>query len=310
VTVTVNGTTYTTTANSSGNWSITTNTLPSGTYSVTAKATDAVGNVSPVGIGSLQILSNTIIKKPTEILDITKISNTAKMNLDGSFNIDFIIKVKNLSIDLIDSILVQDDLTRVFSDTRGISVVALEVSGNLLKNNNYDGVTDKELLLIKSALDSKMEDSIKLTVKVASNVSGNFENTAIAKVPTSFGVINLSSTDPTQISSISDTIRKPTIFAIPLVEVLIPGGFSPNNDGIDDNWVIKRPFGTTISVKVFNRWGNEVYSNSNYQNNWSGKGVSNFIGEDVPSGTYFYIVEATDMYNVKRKFASSLTIVR
>jgi gliding motility-associated-like protein len=51
----VNGSTYTTTANSSGNWSITTTTLPSGTYSVTATATDAVGNVSPVGTGKLVI---------------------------------------------------------------------------------------------------------------------------------------------------------------------------------------------------------------------------------------------------------------
>jgi len=55
VTVSVNGSTYTTTANSSGNWSITTSTLPSGTYSVTATATDAAGNVSPVGTGSVTV---------------------------------------------------------------------------------------------------------------------------------------------------------------------------------------------------------------------------------------------------------------
>ena len=90
----------------------------------------------------------------------------------------------------------------------------------------------------------------------------------------------------------------------------IAGGFSPNNDGIDDIWIIKRPYGTVIAVKVFNRWGNEVYSNSNYQNDWKGKGVSNFIGEDVPEGTYYYIVEATDINGVTRKFAASLTIVR
>ena len=58
VTVSVNGSTYTTTANSSGNWSITTSTLPSGTYSVTATATDAAGNVSPVGTGTL-VIDNT-----------------------------------------------------------------------------------------------------------------------------------------------------------------------------------------------------------------------------------------------------------
>ena len=123
-------------------------------------------------------------------------------------------------------------------------------------------------------------------------------------------MVNLSSTDPTMVTNVGDTSRKPTPFVIPKVEVIIPGGFSPNNDGIYDTWVIKRPYGTNISVKVFNRWGNEVYSNANYQNDWRGKGISNFIGEDVPEGTYFYVVEATDEKAVIRKFAASLTLVR
>jgi gliding motility-associated-like protein len=123
-------------------------------------------------------------------------------------------------------------------------------------------------------------------------------------------MFNLSSTDPALVTSTTDTTRKPTLFIIPKVEVIIPGGFSPNNDGIDDTWVIKRPYGTNISVKIFNRWGNEVYNNANYQNDWRGKGISNFIGEDVPEGTYYYIVEATDENSVTRKFAASLTIVR
>ena len=170
--------------------------------------------------------------------------------------------------------------------------------------------SNTDLLLIQSALDAKKEDSIILTINVQSNQSGNFVNTAVVTAPTNYGLVNLSSTDPTLITSTTDTVRKATPFIIPKVEVTIPGGFSPNNDGIDDIWIIKRPYGTTISVKVFNRWGNEVYSNANYQNDWRGKGVNNFIGEDVPEGTYYYIVEATDENTVTRKFASSLTIVR
>ena len=34
------------------------------------------------------------------------------------------------------------------------------------------------------------------------------------------------------------------------------------------------------------------------------------VGEDVPEGTYYYIIEATDENSVTRKFAASLTIVR
>ena len=257
---------------------------------------------------TLHILVEPVI--PIKILDITKVANSVKMNLDGSFNIEFAIKVKNLTTDYIDSVLVKDDLTKVFTDTRGISILSVNASGKLIKNNNYDGIVNTDLLLIQSALDPKKEDSIILILNLQSNQSGNFANTAIVNAPTNYGMVNLSSTDPTLIITVGDTTRKPTLFIIPKVEVVIPGGFSPNNDGIDDAWIIKRPYGTNISVKVFNRWGNEVYSNANYQNNWRGKGISNFIGEDVPEGTYYYIVEATDEKAVARKFAASLTIVR
>ena len=257
---------------------------------------------------TLHILVEPII--PTKVLDITKVANAAKMNLDGSFNIDFVIRVKNLTTDYTDSVMVKDDLTKVFNDTKGISIVSIIVSGKLIKNNNYNGTTNADLLLVNSALDANKEDSIILTINVKSNLSGNFANTAILNAPTNYGLISLNSTDPTTIITTGDTSRKSTNFVIPLVDVNIPGGFSPNNDGIDDTWVIMRPYGTIISVKVFNRWGNEVYKSENYQNDWRGKGISNFIGENVPEGTYFYVVEATDINGFIRKFAASLTLVR
>jgi gliding motility-associated-like protein len=246
---------------------------------------------------------------PTKFLEITKTASTAKMNLDGSFNIDFTIKVQNLIAEYIDSVLVKDDLTKVFPNTNGVTVVSLVPSGKLIRNSNYNGITNIDLLSLSSALDPFKTDSIILTLNIANELSGNFANTAIANAPTSYGLVNLNSTDPAKITA-GDTTRKSTVFEIPKVDVIIPGGFSPNNDGIDDAWVIKRPFGTIISVKVFNRWGNEVYHNANYQSDWRGKGINNFIGEDIPEGTYFYIVEATDMNNVTRKFASSLTLAR
>ena len=257
---------------------------------------------------TLHILVEPILRK--KVLDITKVANSVKMNLDGSFNIDFIIKIKNLTPAYLDSILVKDDLTKVFTNIRGLSIVSVVVSGKLVKNNNYDGILNTDLLSIESALDQNKEDSIILTINIANNLFGIFANTAVVSVPTNFGPINLNSTDPTTIVSPPDSTRKPTLFKIPLVEVIIPGGFSPNNDGIDDAWIIKRPFGTKISVQVFNRWGNEVYANENYFSDWRGKGVSNFMGEDVVEGTYFYIVLATDIDGVIRKFAGSLTIVR
>ncbi len=74
----------------------------------------------------------------------------------------------------------------------------------------------------------------------------------------------------------------------------IPQGFSPNGDGVNDTFVIPgiETYPTTV-IKFFNRWGNLVYEESNYQNNWNGtsnKGLT--VGGDVlPVGTYFYILD-------------------
>jgi gliding motility-associated-like protein len=65
-------------------------------------------------------------------------------------------------------------------------------------------------------------------------------------------------------------------------ELYIPNVISPNNDGANDTWVISRRTPSGHSVQVFNRWGNEVYSSRNYANNWR--------AQDLPDGTYFYLV--------------------
>ena len=63
-------------------------------------------------------------------------------------------------------------------------------------------------------------------------------------------------------------------------------------------------------MKVFNRWGNEVFRSDDYKNDWRGKGVANFLGEDVPEGTYYYIVEGTDFNGGVVRLAGPLTIKR
>ena len=76
--------------------------------------------------------------------------------------------------------------------------------------------------------------------------------------------------------------------------ISIPEGFSPNQDGVHDYFVIIRPSNFTIDLKIFNRWGNYVYTNSNYKNEWNGIGTDNFLGQELPEGGYYYTVKATD----------------
>ncbi len=76
--------------------------------------------------------------------------------------------------------------------------------------------------------------------------------------------------------------------------VSIPQGFSPNNDGYNDLFVItnidKYP---NNKLTVVNRWGETVYEKQFYRNDWNGnanKGILTIEGV-LPSGTYFYIFE-------------------
>lgn len=84
------------------------------------------------------------------------------------------------------------------------------------------------------------------------------------------------------------------------VPFFVPEAFSPNGDNINDKFEIKG-LGKykTVSVEIFNRWGNMVYQSNNYGN---GKGKEGFwdgtiksglrLGSGpVPTGTYFYILK-------------------
>jgi len=86
--------------------------------------------------------------------------------------------------------------------------------------------------------------------------------------------------------------------------VEIPSGFTPNNDNIHDEWVI---YGLNdfpnVNVKVFNRWGQQVFNSQGYSVNWDGK----FEGEDLPSAVYYYIIELNQSEKV---FNGSVTIKR
>jgi gliding motility-associated-like protein len=80
-----------------------------------------------------------------------------------------------------------------------------------------------------------------------------------------------------------------------VIVTVLPAEFynalSPNGDGKNDFWFIPMLDAyKTNNVLIINRWGSEVWVGANYNNTtvkWTGQ---NMNGEDLPDGTYYYII--------------------
>ena len=74
---------------------------------------------------------------------------------------------------------------------------------------------------------------------------------------------------------------------IELKEVHVPNIFTPNNDGTNDNYVIRGIDDTgKWKFEVHNRWGKLIYDTQSYDNTWD--------GANLEDGTYYYLLTAPD----------------
>jgi gliding motility-associated-like protein len=72
--------------------------------------------------------------------------------------------------------------------------------------------------------------------------------------------------------------------------IVIPSGFSPNGDNMNDNFEILGLESYTSKVlQVYNRYGVLVYESSNYDNSWNGTLLNS--GDPLPDATYYYVLE-------------------
>ena len=66
----------------------------------------------------------------------------------------------------------------------------------------------------------------------------------------------------------------------------VPKGISPNNDGDNDTFDLRNL--NVKELKIFNRYGIEIYSKTDYKDEWDGK---SYTGENLPATTYYYIIQ-------------------
>ncbi len=87
---------------------------------------------------------------------------------------------------------------------------------------------------------------------------------------------------------------------VQIPDLFIPEVFSPNADGINDKFEIlgleRYP---NNSIIIINRWGNKVFEAAPYNNDWDGTNQFGITigGNQLPAGTYYYILNLGDAEN-------------
>ncbi len=85
----------------------------------------------------------------------------------------------------------------------------------------------------------------------------------------------------------------------------VPNTFTPNGDNYNDTWMIRNiDLYPNATVKVFNRWGNELYSTEGEYVPWDGT----HNGNALPSEVYYYIIVLDNGQD--NKYTGTITIIR
>ncbi|WP_185955243.1 Calx-beta domain-containing protein [Solitalea koreensis] len=220
------------------------------------------------GIGTEVIVDD---DAPVDVA-IVKIAEDKKVSINTEF--DYSLIASNKGATLASGIVVTDTLP-----------VELEyINANSVKGTiNFDQSNQTVTWQLDSL--SAGTDEI-LTIRVKAKVVGNITNSA--SIVASMQDYNLANNTAVCTKSIYGFI--------------VPNAFSPNNDGINDWFIIPGIENIHSEMVIYNRYGAEVYRIKNYQNNWAGNGI--------PTGTYYYVIKLNDAQGKNENMAGSVTIFR
>jgi len=239
---------------------------------------------------------------PKLFFGLTKTGEAIKSD-NNTFDFKYIITIHNLGNDTLYNVAVKDSLFEkaVRSPAKYSVKTAPVVSGSGLAvaNPSFDGRNDVHLLKpAESKMPPGAKSSISFVINVVTDSVSIYRNSAN-------GTANNS-----QNTLVSDTsgngndpdINKngiwnepadnlPTVLVVSNPTLFIPQGFSPNGDGINETFVIKGLPDGENELIIYNRWGNKVYENADYDNTWDGTANRGSNGNNkLPQGTYYYIM--------------------
>jgi len=197
--------------------------------------------------------------------------------------------VLNIGEDLVFTIT----LTNVTGDRRIINIEVDDLLPSLFiyvshetSKGDYNEATG--IWSINEISPNEEPNTLNITVKIADVASGNYENTAsiVTSFPNDSDITNNESSVFIEVNSRSNNDCG-----------FLFNQFSPNADGTNDllriNCIENYPNNT---LEIYDRYGNIVFEAKGYNNTWDGSRKD----ENLPKGTYFYILNLGDGSEVKK----------
>ncbi|MES2630281.1 MAG: Ig-like domain-containing protein [Bacteroidota bacterium] len=242
-----------------------------------------------------------VVIADNKFLGLAKAVSQPIREQNGSYTMIYSVVVANYGILDMTSLSVVDNLSQTFTDAVSFSVIG-KVTSHLgfTVNPRFDGVSSVNLYDGSITLAPGKTDTLKFKVNVIPGKGTNtYFNTAIGAAQYGNASISDQSTeglvpDANNDGNVEDNV--PTKVILNFMDIFVPGGFSPDGDGVNELFIIENANGRQIQLQMYNRWGNLVYESRDYQNDWSGtsnKGAT--IGQNLPGGTYYYVMEVEGM---------------
>lgn len=104
-----------------------------------------------------------------------------------------------------------------------------------------------------------------------------------------------------------DVESKSNIVCIPtILYAFVPNAFTPNSDGLNDTFLIKGKNIHSFNLKIFNKWGEEIYSSTDINDGWDGT----YNSIPCPVDTYYFHLKLTGSNGQQKSVSGTLNLIR
>ena len=225
-----------------------------------------IANITPV------TQTNTLFDCKQVVFNGTTYTNSSivRDTLRSTGGCDSVYIVTNINID-------NFKLTLSPSTTQAVKGASVTVQSNAANAYQVTSWTPAYLFTNQTALSQTFKADSTQTIKVTAQSTAGCADTASV-------VINVKNLD---------------IF-------FVPNTFTPNGDGKNDYFKAYANGVTKFDLKIFNQYGELIYSTSDFNSGWDGTGK----GKQQPVGVYIYALRATLQDNTVIERKGSINLVR